>query len=174
MASEMGFKSSVNVKAAGGDPKKVAVNLPHDGDKALFSFTVGEARSLGTKREDTREPGKFIQGLTGYFEVVDPETGAAVASKNLYAPEAIHDMIVAALKGDEENGVRPALVVRVAYESYVVKGGTAGFTWLHEVKTTGEHADPLADLRKLVGKRPEVQQIEGPETEGKRGKKHAA
>lgn len=149
------IKSSVNVKSAGGDPRKVAANLAHDGDKELFSSTIGEAHGVGSKRESVRDPGTFTQALLGYFENINAETGEAVASKNGYLPDAIHDQVIAALD-------KGAGIVRFAFESYVVKGGTAGFTWLHEFKSDVSVADPVAEMRALLGK-PKVSALPAPD-----------
>jgi hypothetical protein len=151
------IKASVHVKAAGGNPQALAANL-EVGKKALFSSTIGIANGFGKSRtEDIREKGTYHDSLDGHFEVINNETGDSVTSSILYAPTTIHNQIVEVLR------TNPGATVKVAYESYVVKGGTAGFTWEHVLKTDAkDQADPLAEMRALLGKKPAAPALEAP------------
>jgi hypothetical protein len=152
------IKASVHVKAAGGNPQALAATL-EPGKKGLFSSTIGLATGFGKSRtEDIRDKGTFHDSLDGHFEVINAETGDSVSSSILYAPAAIHDQIVNILK------TNPGAQVKIAYESYVSKGGTAGFTWEHELKTDAkDQVDPLAEMRGLLGKKPAAKELPKPE-----------
>ncbi len=143
------YKSSVTLKSAGGDPKKLAANLEHDGDTALFATIMGRATGIGSKRENLRVPGEYYEGIKGDFEVSNPDTGETVASSTLYAPDAIHDQLIAGLKDKERTGP-----IEFAVEGYVVKGGTSGFTWkyvpLFQGTGNAPEIDTLADLRARI------------------------
>lgn len=143
------FKSSVNLKAVGTDPKKLAVNLQHDGDEALYATVYGRADKVGSRRENPRIPGEYFEGIVGLFEAVSPDaTMDTVSSSTLYAPDAIHEQLKDALNAPGRVGS-----IEFAFESYVVKGGTAGFTWKHKFVSQGAaEADPLAALKASVAK----------------------
>jgi hypothetical protein len=157
------IKASVHVKAAGGNPQALAATL-EPGKKALFSSTLGRATGFGKSRtEDIRDKGTFHDSLDGYFEVMNEDSGDVVSSSILYAPSTIHEQVVDILKAN------PGAQVKVAYESYVAKGGTAGFTWEHELKTDAKDmSDPLADIRGLLSKKPVAKELPAPEA--KKGK----
>jgi hypothetical protein len=139
------IKSSVHIKAAGGNPQALAASLDV-GKKALFSSTIGSATGYGkTKTEDIRDKGTYHDSLDGTFEVINAETGESVMSSAMYAPPAIHEQIVGILKGT------PGATVKIAFESYVCRGGTAGFTWEHVLKTDSAGVvDALAEMRALL------------------------
>jgi hypothetical protein len=165
------FKTSINVKAIGTDPKKVAANLEHDGDRALYSTIFGVAVGLSSQRADPRDPSKMYQGLGGTFEVCSPD-GLSVSSKILYAPEVIHNTIVAQLNQAER------AAIEFAFESYVVKGGTAGFSWEYRFLSepnSEKPFDPLAALKsrlmpKAVEGSKEVPALDAPHSSGKKSK----
>jgi hypothetical protein len=156
-APEMAIKSSVHTKAAGGNPQALAASLDV-GKKALFSSTIGSATGYGkTKTEDIRDKGTYHESLDGTFEVINAETGQSVMSSALYAPAAIHEQLVGILKGT------PGATVKIAYESYVCRGGTAGFTWEHVLKTDNSGVvDALAEMRSLLTKKAPVKELPKP------------
>jgi hypothetical protein len=152
------FKSSVAVKSIGVNPQKVASNLDHDGMRALYSTIVGVAHGVSSKRSDARDPSKEYEGLGGTFEVFSPE-GISVSSKVLYAPEVIHNTILAQIKDTNHP-------VEFAFESYVVKGGTAGFSWEYRFvlpPNSEQEFDPLAAIKERLFGATKVAAIAAPQ-----------
>src|SRR5271165_4802322 len=86
------FRSSVNVKSAGSPMKLVAAENLQPGQKALFCTVYGKATGL-VKRADPKDPEKFFYGLKGTFEVLAANTGEVIGGSNLYAPDAIHNLV---------------------------------------------------------------------------------
>lgn len=142
-------KSSINIKSAG-DPKKVAANLEHDGMRAKLSTILGIATGIN-KRTDQKTGGTY-EGLVGAFAVrPEDKTRAEVRSNICYLPDAVHGPIASHLKAQLEKD--PTAQVRFVMESYVVKGGTAGFTWEYKPMFgagDGVMIDPLAQIRSAV------------------------
>lgn len=142
-------KSSINVKSMG-DPKKLAVNLEHDGMKAVLGTIIGIAQGVN-RRMDPKGGADYV-GLVGAFCAIpaDPER-EEVRSTICYLPDAVHAPIAATLEKAKETN--PTATVRFAMEAGVCKGGTAGFTWEFKPMfdgAAGAMVDPLADMRKAL------------------------
>lgn len=137
------FKSSVNIKSAGGDPKKIAANA-EKGSKTKYCTVLGIATSK-VKRTDPKDPDKVNWGLAGTFEVSSPITGDTVKGGNLFIVDSLHNMISDQLD-------KGAKAVSFAAEVYVVEGGTAGFTWEYKFHDNAlpEEEDILASVRSLI------------------------
>lgn len=151
-AASRGFvvKSSINVKSMG-DPRKIAANLPHDGDKGVLGTIIGIA--LNVNRRSDPKGGPDYLGLTGAFAAIptDPQR-EEVRSTICYLPDAVHGPIAATLEKARE--ADPTATVRFAMEAGVMKGGTAGFTWEFKPLFDGNQGalvDPLAQIRGAIG-----------------------
>jgi hypothetical protein len=142
-------KSSINPKSMG-DPLKLAVNLAHDGEKALLGTIIGIAQ--GTVKRNDQKTGMPYFGLAGAFTAIPADTEREeVRSVICYLPDAVHAAIVATLERAHQKD--PTAHVRFAMEAAVVKGGTAGFTWEYKPifeGGVGVMVDPLADIRKAI------------------------
>lgn len=149
--ADAGFvvKSSINVKSMG-DPKKLAVNLPHDGDRAVLGTIIGIAQ--GVNRRADPKGGPDYVGLVGAFSAIPTDAQREeVRSTICYLPDAVHGPIASTLETVKEKD--PTATVRFAMEAGVCKGGTAGFTW--EFKPMfdgagGAMVDPLAQIRTAI------------------------
>lgn len=139
------IRGSVNIKSAGSPMKWVNELQLQPGAKALFCTVYGKATGL-VKRTDPKDPDKFYYGLRGTFEVLPAKEGAeVVGGANLFAPDAIHNMIADQIE-------KGAKTVSFLFEAYVVAGGQAGFTWEYKFADNGtpEEDDVLSDLRSLI------------------------
>jgi len=162
------FKSSINVKSVGNPLKRLAELDMKAGEKALFATVYGKANGI-VKRSDPKDPDKYYYGLKGTFEAVSSKEGSQpIGGAALYAPDAIHNLIVEQLK-------RGAETVSFVFEAYVVAGGTAGFTWEYKFadQWEPEEDDILSDLRAALNV-PKLSSPEAPATLTKSTSKKAA
>ena len=83
-------KSSINIKSAGGDPKKVAA-MSDKGAETLFSTVYGKADGLAP-RTDPKDPDRKYFGLKGRFECLGVN-GEVVTSSVAFLPDAIHSRL---------------------------------------------------------------------------------
>lgn len=148
-AANFVVKASVNVKSLG-DPKKLAVNLPADGDVALLGTIFGIAQ--GMNKRTSQDGMSSSYGLVGSFAAIPADPKRSEVHSNIcYLPDQVQSQILASLRAAQETD--PNAQVRFAMEASVCKGGQSGFTWEYRPLydgQTGSVIDPLASMRAAI------------------------